>query len=370
MVNGKFELTDEIINKARASISKLADNLIKLKMEDIESYEFPLDEKFALEIIHEDAPFYLIIKFASTNKNIICMAPGAFRRDKVTSDGKPIDPPHFHRWRWPELFDESVIVFADPMIFWDENISIGWMIGDANQWYIETLSEIIKKLAKNQNVINDNILFFGSSGGGFISVCLATLIKHSKVLVNNSQFSILNYKQHLVKRALDLITPTFNGLTQDEVIEKIKYRIDTPELFKRENYAPYITYYVNVKSEIDIQDHSIPLIQDHFNQEQFRGLDVIFYSEDKEIPHHPFKAGLMMKVIDLFAKNNLYNSEPNVEERIILRDRYQGNCKYTFEKLKEENEELKKKNLEMETSTSWKITAPLRKIMRTIRRKN
>lgn len=369
MTDNKFRLTDEIINNARTSISNLVDNLISLKMDDIESYNFPLDQKFGLEVIHKETLFYLIIKFSSTNKNIICMNPGAFRRDKTTSDGKPINPPHFHRWRWVEQFEESAIACADPMIFWDKDISIAWMIGDSEHWYIETLAEIIQKLAKNQNVINDNILFFGSSGGGFIALCLATLIKNSKVIVNNTQFSVLNYRKYLVRRALNLITPTFDGLTQEEVIEKIKYRLDITELFKRENYAPYITYYANVKSEIDVNDHSIPFIQSYFNQDQFKGLDIIYYSEDKEIPHHPLKTGLMMKVIKLFAKNNMYNLKPT-EERLILKDRYNDHCQRTYNKLTIENNELKKKTLEMETSTTWKVTAPLRKIMDILKRKN
>ena len=51
MTDNKFRLTDEIINNARTSISNLVDNLISLKMDDIESYNFPLDQKFGLEVI-------------------------------------------------------------------------------------------------------------------------------------------------------------------------------------------------------------------------------------------------------------------------------------------------------------------------------
>ena len=88
------------------------------------------------------------------------------------------------------------------------------MIGVKNQWYLETLSKIIRKLAKNQNVIEDNILFFGSSGGGFISLCLATLIKNSKVLVNNLQFLLLNYYRSLLNKAIDSVAPTFEVLVE------------------------------------------------------------------------------------------------------------------------------------------------------------
>ena len=103
------------------------------------------------------------------------------------------------------------------MIFRTDDITLGWMIGVKNQWYLETLSKIIRKLAKNQNVIEDNILFFGSSGGGFISLCLATLIKNSKVLINNSQFNLKNYNKYVMNMIFDAIAPTFEGLRNMDI---------------------------------------------------------------------------------------------------------------------------------------------------------
>ena len=43
MGNDTFILTDEIISSGRKSIQKLVDNLICLKIDEIESYDFPKD---------------------------------------------------------------------------------------------------------------------------------------------------------------------------------------------------------------------------------------------------------------------------------------------------------------------------------------
>ena len=376
MVDANFKLTDEIISNARKNMNKIIDNIISLKLEDIETYDFPQDQPFGLEIIENNALFYLIIKFSSTNKNFICMNPGAFDRDRYTSDGELIEPPYFSRWSWYRYFDESVIISADPMIFRDKDIKIGWMIGEKNQWYVETLSTIIKKLAINQNVLADNILFFGSSGGGFVSICLATLIKNSKILVNNSQLSIPRYSEIFLNKSLDVVLPTFEGLTKEEIIDQYSYRLILTELFERENYAPHITYYVNVKSTPDIKKQALPFIREHVVQKPFKELDIVFYSEEKEKPHNPLPNKETINIIKSYAKKHLYNLKHDPEDKIIYINNYERTLEKTIEKLKNDNEKLKNDNdklnkankslknklSEMETSNSWKITEPLRKM--------
>ncbi len=378
MTATEFKLTEEMLATGRKSMAKLVDTLIQVDMDNLETYEFPQDQPFGLEVIYKEALFYLIIKFSSTNKNFICFSPGAFRRDRVSSDGEIIDPPHFSRWSWYKFFDETVITSADPTIFLNDTVKVGWMIGNSEQWYLETLSQIISKLAKNQNVINDNILFFGSSGGGFVSICLATLIKNSKVLVNNSQFSLKNYHQNLVRIPIEMAVPTFNGLSKEEVMEKIKYRLDIIELFKKENYAPYITYYANTQSKGDMLNHSIPLIEDIYTLEQFTGLNIIYYNEIKQkiSPHQPLPSRLTIELIKYFAKNNLYNPKPVNSKRLIKDERYSKKLEKKIEKLNKENAKLNKENTrlknktdEMESSHSWKITKPLRKLMNFIKRR-
>lgn len=394
-----FELNNEIISKARENMNKLVDNLISLKIEDLETYEFPLDHPFGLEIINGNALFYLIIRFSSDNNNLICMNPGAFDRDRYDPEGNLIEPPYFSRWSWYKYFEESVIITADPMIFRDSDVKLGWMIGERDQWYIETLSAIIKKLAINQNVINDNMLFFGSSAGGFISICLATLLKNSKVLVNNSQLSVLDYSTRLLNKALDTVAPTFEGLTNEEIISQYEYRINVSKLFERENYAPRITYYVNAKSNPDVNVQSLPFIKKYSKQEQFTQLNIIYYNEEKEKTHNPLPNRPTINIIRLFTKNFLYNSEPDLDKEIIREEKYAKQLEREIKQLKKDNQKLNKRNeklqneknklkkdnkkankrneklksanqdlknkiSEMENSNSWKVTRPLRNINR------
>ena len=314
MGEGNFELDYEMIEKARESVCRLIDNLICVDFDEIESYDFPIGEPFSLEIIYENVPFYFIVKFSPSNRNLICFGPGASNRDEKTSTGELKVPPFFTRWKWYKHFDESTVAFADPMLFLGDEMKLGWFIGEKDHWYLKTVSEIIRKLAKNRKIRKDNILFYGSSGGGFASVCLATLIKDSKLLVNNAQFFVMNYYPRLVNLALDATVASFEGLTRDEVIEKISFRIDVTELFKRQKYSPYITYYVNVKSEFDMTNQAIPLVSKYYVLDEFNGLDVNYYSQDSKAPHNPLPSDKSIELIKSYAKENLYNGNADEDK--------------------------------------------------------
>ena len=211
----------------------MVDTVIKLKLDEIEMYDFPLDEVFGLEVNHDNVRYCFIIKLASNNKNLLCFGPGAFLRNQKTSDGKLITPPFFTRWKWHMYFKESFISYADPIFLYDEKIKVGWFVGTKDTWYLEVVSEIIKKIAINQQIKNSNMLFYSSSAGGFTSIELGTLIKGSKVIVDNTQFNVLHYRKVHVDTLFELLQKEFPDMTRPEIEEHLKCRLDTIELFKK-----------------------------------------------------------------------------------------------------------------------------------------
>lgn len=289
-------------------MNNLVDKIIILNIDEIESYKFPLDEPFGLQINYEEVKYCFIIKLSSNNKNLICCGTGAQQRDKKTSNGIMKKPPYLDRWSWFKYFDESFIVPADPTFFYDAEITLGWFVGNKKQWYVEIASNIIKKICINQNINQNNILFYGSSGGGFVSICMGTLIKDSKVLVNNTQFSILNYYDTHKNNLFKLLKEYFPNSSQGEIIKKINYRLDTIELFKKEKYFPPITYYINLESKPDLIRHCLPFIDEIKNLKFFHdNFTIHFYREKKENPHGPLPTITSIQMIKKFAKEHLYN---------------------------------------------------------------
>lgn len=292
------------------NMDNLVKNTLNLKLDEIENFKFPIDEPFMLKINNEGIIYDFIIRFSSKNKNLICCASGAHARNQKTSTGELITPPYFDRWSWYEYFDESFIAFSDPIFYYNDEITLGWCVGDKKQWYLEVISQIILKLAKNQKIINDNILFFSSSGGGFVSVGLATLLKNSKCFINNSQFSVFNYYKKHIDNLFKILKKEFQGLNESQISDIISYRLDMIELFKREKYMPDITYYVNVCSEEDIDDHCMPFVNDVLKLPYFKNnLTVCFYHEDKDKPHHALETEKTLKILKNFIKNELFNDD-------------------------------------------------------------
>jgi regulator of replication initiation timing len=67
-------------------------------------------------------------------------------------------------------------------------------------------------------------------------------------------------------------------------------------------------------------------------------------------------------------KNNLYNKEHDEEDQIVKLGKNENKLQKRIKKLEDENKLLKKENNEMKTSHSWRITAPLRKIIGLIKK--
>ncbi|AMD18073.1 hypothetical protein TL18_08615 [Methanobrevibacter sp. YE315] len=298
-------------------MKNLVKNVIEVDFDEIETYDFPLDEPFGLDINYKGIRYCLVMRLSSTNKNLICCGPGAHGRNVQTSDGTYKKPPFIQRWSWYKYFEESFIAYADPIFFYDERITLGWLVGDKNQWYLETVSEIIKKICKNQGIYHSNILFYSSSGGGFTSTGLGTLIKGSKVLVNNPQMNILNYHEFHINHLFRILYKEFPGLTKSQIIKKIGYRIDMIKLFKKEKYIPPITYYLNVESDDDLYNHCIPFINDIKKLPYFKdNLIIHAYREVKSSPHGPISTAESVRIIKEYAKQYLNNNEESEDNQL------------------------------------------------------
>ena len=294
-------------------------------------------------------PYSFMIRFASDNDNLICFSPAAVNRTKIDSNGELVNPPFFQRWSWHSEFDESVIALADPSFFYDNDIRVAWFVGEKSRWYLEESSLILKKLLENRQIKNENVLFYGSSAGGYVSIGLGTLIKNSKILVNNAQFILMNYNENHVERLFKVLRKSFTNMSDEEIIDTINYRLNVLELFKRESYIPKIEYYINSESKSDIYNQCIPFL-DGLSDLDFsdKDINIHFYKYIYDLPHNPLPEDKIIPII-----KSVMNGEFKSDD---------------YERLKNElNEEKSIKN-ELLSSSSWKLTSPLRKIKHLIKK--
>ncbi len=340
-------------------LKELMKNTIQLTIPEIIEYDFPMDEPFFLKIIHEGTAYEFVIRLSSDNDRLICFGSGAHPRNSKTSKGELIKPPYFDRWSWYEFVDESIIAYADPSFYYDDRITLGWFVGDET-WYLEVVGNIIDNIAQNRKIANENILFYGSSGGGFASIGLATLLKGSKTIVNNSSFSIRDITDWHYEYLLGILKNKLN-LSEEELLDKLKHRIDLIELFKYKNYIPDITYYVNSYSKADLERCN-GFVNNVISLQKDNTLDVhYYYEEDPESEGHgPMDFGKTLNTIKTF-NNPKY--EESIEENNILKQRVKE-----LKKITKKNKKLKKQLKQIKNSKSWKLTEPLRKLKQLLKK--
>ena len=292
------------------TLKNLVDETISLTFDEIDDFDFPLNRLLLLSVDYNNTQFDFIAYFRD-NPNLLCFGSGAQNPHKKTKDGTKIKPPFFDRWSWYEYFDENFLVISDPTHYVNKNVQIGWYVGTNDTWYLEAISDIVRKIALKRRVSNNNILFYGSSGGGFASVGLATLIRGSKVLVNNAQFFVMNYHEWAVKKLFDLLEEYFPSGNRDKTYKKIKHRLNHIELFKKMKYVPEIHYYVNANSQLDINNQCVPFIKEITEVEYFTdNLDIHLYHNDQG--HYPLGKDESIDLIQNFTKKHLYNPNPKM----------------------------------------------------------
>lgn len=313
-------------------------NVINLKIDEIDKYEFPRDEYFGLEILDNDVKYELIIKLSSSNKGLLCMGSGV-----IDQNTKSI--PRFQRYRWKDNFEESLIYYFDPTLYLSTELQVGWCIGTKDDWYVEKISKIIKKIISNVKIKEENVLFYGTSSGGFVSSTLATLIKGSTAFVGNFQYSI--FKVHTKIHLKNMQKYCFEGLDDKKIRENYGYKVNLIELFKKEKYIPPIIYYVNANSKVDILGQCVPFIKD---------LEKLDYSDnDIEIIIYHDENGHRSRVtyeetydfIQMILKRKIhrcYNRSPNPNKQIIEINRENHEIKAKLENMENKIKKLNKEN--------------------------
>ena len=345
-------------------MKELVDNIIECEIDNIPFNQIPLDERFGLIVHKNNVKYEFLIHLKSTSSNLVCFGSGAINGVDLERFKQK---PRFNRQSWK--INESTIYYNDPTRYINNQLLGGWGIGTPDEWYLETIKDIIVKIADFIEINHENILFYGSSLGGFMSIQLATLVKHSKALADVPQLTFENakYYQH-IKPII------FPNLSDDEIHEKFNHRLNVLELIKKEKYIPNAILIFDI-GELDIAEHYV-----HF----FNQLNKLNYCENTNrikiiinpINEHKFLSmNESLEIIQQACDNNLlcfsdevYNSKlyysmKEYETKITLMEQEIENLKKDQTQKDAKIQELKHKYNIISNSKIWKTTKPLRKCL-------
>ena len=238
------------------------------------------------------------------NQKIVIMLPGAINRAKNINN--------FQRFSWSDDVEYSVMSFLDPTIQDSNNLGIGWFQGTKENYALPKLIVLLKNILKMNKISEKDIIFFGSSAGGFSVLKLANVFIDSKIIVINPQIHLYKYSKNEYEK---LISYSYKGLSKDEILKSYKERLIVNIDFSIRKEPIY--YYQNIKDSHHVEQHLNPYIKT-LNRDIFQIVELedkikadkklyIFYYDDPESGHSPPNKEKTLALIDDVTSNKIVN---------------------------------------------------------------
>lgn len=249
-------------------MKNLTDEIIISNYETLESRltKIPLNKKVGLVVMLKNIKYEFLINIKTNSDKLICLGPSGLPDKNAIKKFK--NRPMFTRHSWD--FKESVLLYNDNTRYVWEGSGAGWGLGVPNDYFLENIKYIILKITNFFNIPNENILFYGSSMGGFTSIQLATMVRNSSAIAENPQIDARKWmKNFYVKNGM------ISKLYEDKTLAQFKpYTYNVIEMIKKEDYIPKLTIIHDI-SQTDIQQylaefvnnlHNLPFKNDDFHK--------------------------------------------------------------------------------------------------------
>lgn len=201
------------------------------------------------EVSVNDQKFEFIY-FPSTLTTLFVLCPSAIIRGQF-----PV--PYFYRWEWAAdgKFPGNVIVVSDPTFHLDSGLGAGWFVGTKEKDATKNFSAILRLITSTLDIANKDLVFWGSSAGGFIAMQFARHFPGSAAVAVNCQTEIWRYDawQPLYKYG-------FPGLDSEEINANYKDRLST--IVNIPNFDKNRIFMVqNTEDTHHYRDHFMPFVK-------------------------------------------------------------------------------------------------------------
>lgn len=181
---------------------------------------------------------------------LFVLLSGAINRHKTA-------PPVFNRWSWAKKFPGSVICIADPTLELDGELELGWYVGLHNQDFTKSCTELIGRVAETLSINKNNIITYGSSGGGFAALMMTAKLGAGTAVAINCQSEILNYNKVAVERFVNVC---FKSISPDQISEIYRNRVSASSAWKSIGAPVHAVVVQNKTDQHHYHNHYLTLI--------------------------------------------------------------------------------------------------------------
>lgn len=192
--------------------------------------KIPMGEEVFVGVLHRNELYFSFLRLIESSSSLVVFLPAAL--PGVSSN---YNRPAFSRWTWGRTLGVSTVAFDDPTL-WKDALAGGWFQGSVADFGIDSVAEIVLWLASKCNVKNENIIFYGSSLGGYASLMLAAKIKGSTAISEIPQTKLEDYIY--VNHIRNLCKSVYGSDDVKAISEKFPERFSVIEQFIANNYLP------------------------------------------------------------------------------------------------------------------------------------
>lgn len=175
---------------------------------------------------------------------------------------KNISLPQFARWSWYKLIQGSMLSIADPMYRQYSQLRLGWYYGTDKINLQKILADLVLDLAEKLGIEHKNIVFVGSSGGGYASIACSSHIAGAKSIAINPQMVLSEWPYSKV----------FSEITGIDLKQEDIYHRNNVLYYYRNNKENKYILFINLRSWWDMQQ--VKNICDTMNLTVHVGLNV------------------------------------------------------------------------------------------------
>lgn len=180
---------------------------------------------------HEKAGFYFhdgdfrydFLFAKGTEPRLFVIFSGDIDRRKIT-------PPAFQRWTWSDKFPGHCLFISDPSLHLDPALGLAWYVGTADVDFSPTIRRLVREIAAELEIPSGNLYAYGSSGGGFAALRLASIMPDLVPIAINPQTDVLKYSNGTVDRCVRVC---FSCSSRTEAEEKFGDRLSLISMIDR-----------------------------------------------------------------------------------------------------------------------------------------
>jgi len=241
-----------------------------------------------------DTKYNKYIYFANykPSKKVIISFNGAVDRTKMTYN--------FQRYSWSDDIDYSWIQFIDPTIKEENDLNLGWYQGNKNEFAIEVMANYIKKLLKENNIKEEDVIFFGSSAGGFASLKIANFFNNSKIIVINPQLYLEKYPKRYFNSMVEYVYQ--ESYPRDRINVKVDFEKRKKSIFYFQNIEDKLHYEPHLKEWLSSLDSNLyKEIEALEDVDCSKKLNVLIYSDEKT-GHNPPNKEVTLELLNYLIK--------------------------------------------------------------------